>query len=41
MNSTDSIVRFGMFEVDLESRELRKQGLHVHLEEKLFQIYRG
>jgi DNA-binding winged helix-turn-helix (wHTH) protein len=38
MNSTGSIVRFGTFEVDLESRELRKQGLHVRLEEKPFQI---
>jgi TolB-like protein/tetratricopeptide (TPR) repeat protein len=38
MNSTGSIVRFGTFEVNLESRELRKQGLHVRLEEKPFQI---
>jgi TolB-like protein len=33
-----SAVRFGTFEVDLESRELRKRGLRVRLEEKPFQI---
>jgi TolB-like protein/Flp pilus assembly protein TadD len=38
MNLSGSIVRFGTFEVDLESRELRKQGLHVRLEEKPFRI---
>jgi TolB-like protein len=31
-------VRFGTFEVDFESRELRKRGLRVRLEEKPFQI---
>ena len=31
-------VRFGTFEVDLESRELRKQGMRIRLEEKPFQI---
>jgi TolB-like protein/Tfp pilus assembly protein PilF len=34
----ESIVRFGIFEVDLESRELRKHGMHVRLEEKPFRI---
>lgn len=34
----ESIVRFGTFEVDLESRELRKHGMHVRLEEKPFRI---
>lgn len=38
MKFSGSIVRFGTFEVDLESRELRKHGLHVRLEEKPFQI---
>jgi TolB-like protein/Flp pilus assembly protein TadD len=38
MKFSGSIVRFGTFEVDLESRELRKQGLHVRLEEKPFRI---
>jgi TolB-like protein/Flp pilus assembly protein TadD len=38
MRFSGSIVRFGTFEVDLESRELRKQGLHVRLEEKPFRI---
>jgi TolB-like protein/Flp pilus assembly protein TadD len=33
-----SIVRFGIFEVDLESRELRKHGMRVRLEEKPFRI---
>ncbi len=31
-------VRFGTFEVDFESRELRKRGLRLRLEEKPFQI---
>lgn len=31
-------VRFGTFEIDLESRELRKQGLRMRLEEKPFLI---
>ena len=31
-------MRFGTFEVDLESRELRKQGMRVRLEEKPFLI---
>jgi TolB-like protein len=31
-------VRFGTFEVNLESRELRKRGLRIRLEEKPFQI---
>ena len=34
----ESIVRFGSFEVDLESRELRKHGMLVRLEEKPFRI---
>src|SRR5580692_6848122 len=34
----ESIVRFGTFEVDLESRELRKHGMRVRLEEKPFRI---
>ena len=41
MNSTeisDSTVRFGTFEVDLESRELRKHGVRMRLEEKPFLI---
>jgi TolB-like protein len=33
-----STIRFGTFEVDLESRELRKQGLRMRLEEKPFLI---
>lgn len=37
-NYPDSIVRFGTFEVDLESRELRKHGMHVRLEEKPFRV---
>jgi TolB-like protein/Tfp pilus assembly protein PilF len=38
MKFSGSIVRFGTFEVDLESRELRKHGLYIRLEEKPFQI---
>ncbi len=34
----ESIMRFGTFEVDLESRELRKHGMLVRLEEKPFRI---
>jgi DNA-binding winged helix-turn-helix (wHTH) protein len=33
-----SLVRFGAFEVSFESRELRKHGLRIRLEEKPFQI---
>jgi TolB-like protein/tetratricopeptide (TPR) repeat protein len=33
-----SSARFGAFEVDFESRELRKRGMRVRLEEKPFQI---
>ncbi len=36
--SRPQAVRFGTFEVDLESRELRKHGLRLRLEEKPFQI---
>ena len=34
----ESIMRFGAFEVDIESRELRKHGMLVRLEEKPFRI---
>jgi len=33
-----SVVRFGAFEVNLVSRELRKHGMRIRLEEKPFQI---
>jgi TolB-like protein len=41
MNDTQSaapLVRFGTFEVNLHSRELRKYGMRIRLEEKPFQI---
>src|ERR1700704_582100 len=41
MNETESaapVVRFGTFEVNLHSRELRKHGMRIRLEEKPFQI---
>jgi TolB-like protein/Flp pilus assembly protein TadD len=38
MNAVSSTVRFASFEVDLESRELRKQGMRMRLEEKPFLI---
>jgi TolB-like protein/Flp pilus assembly protein TadD len=37
-NAVSSTVRFASFEVDLESRELRKQGMRLRLEEKPFLI---
>src|SRR5712692_2893744 len=33
-----AVVRFGTFEVNLHSRELRKRGMRIRLEEKPFQI---
>src|SRR3981189_546554 len=41
MNDAQSatlVVRFGTFEVNLHSRELRKRGMRIRLEEKPFQI---
>lgn len=41
MNDAQSatvVVRFGNFEVNLHSRELRKHGMRIRLEEKPFQI---
>jgi TolB-like protein/DNA-binding winged helix-turn-helix (wHTH) protein len=41
MNDTQSaapLVRFGTFEVNLHSRELRKHGMRIRMEEKPFQI---
>src|SRR3981189_2628958 len=41
MNDTQSaapLVRFGTFEVNLHSRELRKHGMRIRLEEKPFKI---
>jgi TolB-like protein len=36
--SAVAVVRFGTFEVNLRSRELRKHGMHIRMEEKPFQI---
>ena len=36
--STHASLRFGVFELDTDSRELRKQGVKVHLQEQPFQI---
>ena len=36
--SAAQIVRFGTFEVNLHSHELRKHGMRIRLEEKPFQI---
>jgi len=33
-----TVIRFGVFEVDLSSRELRKAGLRLKLQEQLFQV---
>ena len=41
MNTTEiasAKVRFGVFEVDVQARELRKRGLRIRLEEKPFRI---
>jgi len=38
MQNAVPIVRFGTFEVDFLSRELRKHGMRIRLEEKPFQI---
>jgi len=35
---TRLLVRFGVFEVDLEAGELRKQGMRIKLQEKPFQV---
>jgi TolB-like protein len=37
-HSATLVVRFGTFEVNLHSRELRKHGMRIRLEEKPFQI---
>jgi TolB-like protein len=38
VQSGASVVRFGTFEVNLHSRELRKHGMRIRMEEKPFQI---
>lgn len=37
-DSSPDVVRFGVFEVDLRARELRKQGVKVRLQEQPFRI---
>ncbi|MCC7179530.1 MAG: winged helix-turn-helix transcriptional regulator, partial [Acidobacteria bacterium] len=34
----DGFVRFGVFELDLRQRELRRQGRRVHLQDKPFEL---
>src|SRR5438105_10578649 len=36
--SCSGILRFGIFEIDLQARELRKQGSRVKLQEQPFQV---
>jgi DNA-binding winged helix-turn-helix (wHTH) protein len=38
VQSTVPVMRFGAFEVKINSRELRKHGMRIRLEEKPFQI---
>lgn len=38
MNSRKKLIRFGIFEVDLVSGELRKQGVRVKLQDQPFQV---
>src|SRR5438067_2118936 len=35
---TSGVVRFGVFELDLRSRELRKQGIKLKLQPRAFQL---
>jgi TolB-like protein/DNA-binding winged helix-turn-helix (wHTH) protein len=37
-NSTSHVLRFGVFEADVRSRELRKQGVRIRLQEQPFQV---
>lgn len=37
-SDNSSIVRFGLFEVDLQARELRKSGIRIKLQDQPFQI---
>jgi Tol biopolymer transport system component/DNA-binding winged helix-turn-helix (wHTH) protein len=37
-SATPRVVRFGLFELDLDSRELRKSGVKIKLQEQPFQI---
>ena len=36
--STESVLRFGVFELDLAARELRKSGMRLRLQEQPFQV---
>ena len=38
MSADGRLIRFGVFDVDLQSAELRKQGLRIKLREQPFQI---
>lgn len=38
INNGHRIRRFGVFEIDLRTRELRKHGIRVHLQEQPFQV---
>src|SRR5687767_9859650 len=38
MNSGPKIVRFGVFELDIEGRELRKSGVKIKLQDQPFQL---
>jgi DNA-binding winged helix-turn-helix (wHTH) protein len=37
-SSAPTLVRFGVFELDLESRELRKRGIRIKIQDKPFQL---
>ena len=36
--SSPSPIRFGVFEVDLEARELRKRGIKIKLQDQPFEV---
>jgi TolB-like protein/DNA-binding winged helix-turn-helix (wHTH) protein/Tfp pilus assembly protein PilF len=40
-NSEDALVRFGAFELDLRTGELRKSGVRIHLSDQPFQVLKA
>ena len=37
LDTDDTVVRFGVFELDVRARQLRKRGRRVHLQDKPFE----
>ena len=38
LSSTSSQIRFGVFEMDLQTRELRKRGIRIKIQDQPFQV---